>query len=194
MTTAADVESVLRSVPNPALRILYLAALLRQEAGLGTDDVVVVGGSAIEVYTGGAYVSGDIDICAPVGPVALTLARWGFQRPGREWARLDWKVVVDVVGPYPSGSMLHTRVEETPYGPVRLGAVEDLILGRLALIKFWKERAESANVKLLVNLPDIDWSYLADRAAKEDLSDILRSVRPHKSRLRRSTAPGGRRT
>ena len=182
MTTVAEVGGVLSSTNDPALRILYFAALLRTEAGLGTDDVVVVGGSAIEVYTKGAYVSGDIDICAPLGPVVAALEKWEFKRPGREWVRLDWKIVVDLVGVRPSGSMSLTRIVETPYGPVRLGAVEDLLLGRLALIKFWNEGDEIKNVRLLLKLPSIDWSYLAFKARKENLEDMLTQLRPDRRR------------
>ena len=191
MTTAADVEAVLASTEDPALRILYFAALLRAEASLGPDDVVIVGGSAIEVYAQGAYVSGGIDVCAPRDPVVATLEEWGFRRPGREWVRLDWKIVVDLVGPRPSGSMLLTRVVETPYGPVRLGAVEDLLLGRLALIKFWKEADEIKNARLLLKLPGIDWSYVAFRARKENLEDMVVQLRPHKRGRKVIRRPSG---
>jgi hypothetical protein len=185
MRSATDVETELRAAKGEDRRILTFAALLRQEAGLGVDDLVVVGGSAIEIYTEGAYVSGDLDICAPRDPIQLVLNRWGFTKPGREWARLDWKIVVDVVGPRPSGSMRLTRVVETVHGPVRLGAVEDLILGRLALIKFWREPGEWANAELLVRLPRLDWDYLDDRAGRDDVVDELALLRRRSARLKR---------
>jgi hypothetical protein len=94
MRSAADVERELRSAKGADRRILTSAALLRQEADLGVDDLVVVGGSAIEIYTEGAYVSGDVDICAPRDPIRSVLTRWGFNKPGREWARLDWRIVL----------------------------------------------------------------------------------------------------
>jgi len=83
MTTPREVESILARAKGDDRRILYFAALLRREAGLGPDDMVVVGGSAMEIYTEGAYVSGDIDICAPRDPTVSVLTAWGFKKPGR---------------------------------------------------------------------------------------------------------------
>lgn len=172
-----EVEAILRQAKEADRRILHFAALLRKEAGLGPDDLVVVGGSAIEIYTEGAYVSGDIDVCAPRDPVVSVLTRWRFKHTGREWARLDWRVVLDVVGPWVSGSMRLSRVVDTPYGPVRVGSIEDLIVGRLALVKYWNEPEEYRNARLLVLLPGLDWDYLARRAAQEDLTGELSALR-----------------
>jgi hypothetical protein len=193
MTTTREVEAALNQAAGEDQRILFFVALLRKEAGLGLDDIVVVGGSAIELYTEGSYVSGDIDICAPREPLATALAAWGFKRPGREWARLDWRVVLDIVGRFPSGSMRHTRVLDTPYGSVRVGAVEDLIVRRLALVKFWNEPQEYQNARLLIALPGLDWEYLSETADREGVAEVLTELRREfgserkKSRRRRKT-------
>lgn len=176
MTTAEQVASILEGVEQADRRIVFFAALLRKEAGLGPDDLVVVGGSAMQIYTEGAYVSGDIDVCAPRDAIAAVLKRWGFKKPGREWARVDWKIVLNVVGPWVSGSMQLSRVVDTPYGPVRVGAIEDLILGRLALVKFWNEPAEYRNARLLAMLPGLDWGYLSRRAAQERLTEEMAAL------------------
>ncbi|MGB6500316.1 MAG: hypothetical protein WBG19_02790 [Thermoplasmata archaeon] len=177
MTTSDEIQAILEKIEEDDRRILYFAALLRKEAGLGPDDLVVVGGSAMEIYTEGAYVSGDIDVCGPRDTIAAVLERWGFNQPGREWARLDWKIVLDVVGPRVSGSMRLSRVVSTPYGQVRVGSIEDLIIGRLALIKFWNEPDEYPNALLLVALPKLDWEYLTHRARQENLEAELASLR-----------------
>jgi hypothetical protein len=192
MRTAKEVGSILAEISEEDRRILYFAALLRQAAGLGPDDLVVVGGSAIEVYTEGAYVSGDLDICAPRTPIAEVLRRWGFRQPGREWARMDWKIVLDVVGPRVSGSMPLSRVVETPYGAVRVGAVEDLIIGRLALVKYWNEPEEYRSAQLLSVLPAVDWEYLASRAARENLAAELSRLRRSSGAVRTPGRRGGR--
>ncbi len=131
----------------------------------------------MEIYTEGAYVSGDIDVCGPRDPIASALAAWGFKKPGREWARLDWKIVLDVVGPWVSGSMRLSRVVETPYGTVRVGSIEDLIIRRLALVKFWNEPDEYRNARLLALLPGRDWDYLAFQSRIEGLSAELARLR-----------------
>jgi len=177
MTTAEEVATVLSRTEQHPQRTLWFVALLRKEANLGPDDIVVVGGSAIEIYTAGGYVSGDIDLCGPAEALTPVLKRWGFEQPGREWVRIDWGIVIDIVGRFPSGTMVLTRVVDTPHGPVRVGAVEDLILGRLALIKFWNEPDESVNARMLVRLPDVDWAYLEFRAKQENVADLLRILR-----------------
>ncbi|MCZ7637347.1 MAG: hypothetical protein M5U12_15730 [Verrucomicrobia bacterium] len=60
------------SESDPTLKHLKLASLVSavyRECGI---QLVVVGGSAIEFYTEGAYVSGDLDLCVEFTPQALT--------------------------------------------------------------------------------------------------------------------------
>ena len=61
MTSAEEVGRILADA-YPAARVLYLAALLSKEAGSGSGGLIVVGGSAVEIYTRGAYASADIDL------------------------------------------------------------------------------------------------------------------------------------
>ena len=62
MKSAAEVEGILGAELAPDRRLRTFAALLTADSGLGTSGLTVVGGSAIEIYTNGAYVSGDIDL------------------------------------------------------------------------------------------------------------------------------------
>src|SRR5437867_10058204 len=58
---------------DPTLKHLKLASLVStvfRERGI---ELVVVGGSAIEFYTEGAYVSGDLDMCVVSSSTALTV-------------------------------------------------------------------------------------------------------------------------
>jgi hypothetical protein len=59
--SAEEVEGLLLREAAPDRRLRAFAALLATESGLGTSGLTVVGDSAIEIYTNGAYVSGDID-------------------------------------------------------------------------------------------------------------------------------------
>jgi hypothetical protein len=64
-------------------RIRLFSALLAKESGLGTEGLTVVGGSAIEIYTEGDYVSADIDLVVDSRPsVTAVLERWGFRDEG----------------------------------------------------------------------------------------------------------------
>jgi hypothetical protein len=90
---------------DPSLKHLKLASLVSavfRERGI---ELVVVGGSAIEFYTEGAYVSGDIDLC--VGSAATTLTirlRQEIMAPLRATGGpRSWQVAglyVDVLGSF----------------------------------------------------------------------------------------------
>src|SRR5512134_1948532 len=64
--TADTIQRALAEITaeaDPTLKHLTLASLVSaifRERGI---ELVVVGGSAIEFYTEGAYVSGDLDLC-----------------------------------------------------------------------------------------------------------------------------------
>jgi hypothetical protein len=73
--------------------------------------------------------------------------------------------------------MRHTRVADTPYGPVRIGSMEDLVIGRLALVKFRNGPDEYRHAQLLAALPGIDWTYLEHRATRENLDVELLQLR-----------------
>lgn len=176
MTTVADVARVLESTPEKYNRTLYFAALLARASG---SEVVVVGGSAIEIYTRGGYVSGDIDIRADRGAIHRTLRRWGFEDHGRLWIRKDWQIAIDVVGDQYSGDTYRATSVLTPHGPVRLAVVEDLFVKRLASAKHWRVRVALDEADLLWRdyRRDMDEAYLDRQARAYDVTDLLAEFR-----------------
>ncbi len=99
---------------------------------------ILVGGGAVELYTAGAYATGDLDFVGDVpDEVAAELVRSGFVRRGRHWVHEEGRVFFE----FP-GSRLEPESE-----PVRLrrgGATlrviraEALLADRLAAWKFWR--------------------------------------------------------
>jgi hypothetical protein len=181
MIEAREVERALGAARTSAERILYFAGVLSTAVGGLEGPVVVVGGSAIEVYTVGAYTSGDIDLVTPRQEAARVLESWGFHTEGRTWYHEKWKLDVDLVGSDYSGNPSRIREVETPYGSVRLAAVEDLIIKRLAEAKHWQGRRQEAfeQAALLASelAGDLDDTYLDFRAKQEDVVDILADLR-----------------
>jgi hypothetical protein len=55
----ADIQST-QDLLEKAMKLSGLVTTVFKEAGW---DLVVVGGSAVEFYTEGAYMSGDVDFC-----------------------------------------------------------------------------------------------------------------------------------
>jgi hypothetical protein len=82
---SSDLDRILSRERDPTARHLCVVAALSAEAARHRAPVVVVGGSAVELYTMGAYVSGDIDIVANRALLAQILEGWGFEHKGREW-------------------------------------------------------------------------------------------------------------
>lgn len=177
MTTRQELDHILAREGDLTARHLYFAAVLSNEAGRRNAPVVIVGGSAIELYTKGAYVSGDIDIVASREILARILESWGFHHKGREWYHDEWKLAVDLVRDPDgfTGSRSHIRVIVTPYGEVKLAGVEDLIVKRLASAKFWRIPTDFDHALLLLRRfrIDVDQAYLKRAASSAEVSDAL---------------------
>ena len=186
MTTADEVARILEGEPQREQRILNFGALLARESG---SEVVVVGGSAIEVYTRGRIVSDDIDIRAERSKIWKVLGEWGFRDHGKTWIRSDWKIAIDVVGDKYSGDPYRTRLVSTRYGPVRLAAVEDLIVKRLASAKHWQQPRDVGQAALLLELytAEIDQTYLEQMARQYVVSDLLTEVQTKPKRRKQSS-------
>lgn len=164
---------------DPARRTLYVTAMLSAEAKLKDRGLIVVGGSAIEIYTRGAYVSDDIDVVGERERILQVLRSWGFKKEGRIWYRKDWQVVFDVPSSEYHGDFYRTRVISTPYGSVRLAAVEDLLVSRLISCKYWRIPDDLDHAVLLASeyQDSIDWEYVEARARQEGVVGLLPDVR-----------------
>ncbi len=175
-----DVRARLEAAENVTQRRLYFSALLATAAAVPTDEFFVVGGSAIEFYTVGEYTSGDIDIVSSRNErLRKVLVKWGFRRTGRVWSHDGLGLVVDL-NAYPySGDAARTQVVATPYGAIRLAALEDLLVKRLISAKFWKIKEDFEHAKLLAfEFGDrMDWKYVEAYAGREDVLDFLAVLR-----------------
>jgi len=173
-------EAKLNVATDPTQRRLYFAALLASAADLTADEFFVVGGSAIEFYTAGEYTSGDVDVVSSRNERLREILRnWGFRRDGRIWFHEDLDLVVDIHRyPY-TGDVGKTTVVSTPYGLVRLAAIEDLLVKRLISTKFWRIKDDFEQAKLLaIEFADrIDWEYVERFARQEDVVDLLTILR-----------------
>lgn len=176
MTTAEEMGRILSETPEKHNRILVFAALLQAESG---SDVIVVGGSAIEIYTRGGYVSGDIDVRAERAKVHRVLGQWGFKDHGKLWIRQDWQIAIDVVGDRYTGDPYRATTISTPYGPVRIAAVEDVFVKRLASAKHWgvREALDEADLLWKDYADKMDVVYLERQARFYNVEDLLADIR-----------------
>jgi hypothetical protein len=154
--------------------------MLATETGLGADGLTVVGGSALEIYTTGDYVSADVDLVAKDRKrVSEVLRSWGFTFKGMYWTSPDFRPSVQIVGRYDSGSRRLSQVVTTSYGSVRLAAVEDIVVKRLIEARHWRRPEAMAEAMLAVSRygPELDWEYVIFMARKDGVSDLALDIR-----------------
>lgn len=163
---------------DPTLKQLGLASLVSavfRERGV---ELVVVGGSAIEFYTEGAYASGDLDFCL-VSPARLDV-RTRQQLMACLSAKggpRSWEVAggfVDILGEVESSGHAPFNELQGRYGLVRLIAPEELLVERV-LVSVYPQRhdpAEACARKLiavsLAGQVELDWQEAARLAARPE--------------------------
>ena len=181
MVDRSEAERAFLSARSRSERIEFLGALLGRATG---NEVIVVGGSAVEVLTAGRTASLDIDVVTPRDAAIKVIQSWGFEPSGKVFRRSDWEVDIDLVGARFTGSRSRVRRIETAYGPVHIAGPEDLIIKRLAELKHWQTtptwRAELIRqVRLLLAEygPQLDEEYLSRIAKQADVIDILGDFR-----------------
>jgi hypothetical protein len=167
----------IESEADPNVRALLLAAVVSEAFRAEGFEPVVVGGSAIEFYTDGAYMSGDVDICwtgsriptpADQGRIMASL---GAPRGGpRSW---KWAGhFFDLLGPAEVYAAGEFKIMETPLGSVLMPPVEDLLVERIFAARCWtgpNPAAEDCAKKLLATalrgeIP-VDWNEVGRVAA-----------------------------
>lgn len=159
-------------------KALLLAALvsgLFREAGA---ELVVVGGSAVEFYTEGTYMSGDIDLCR-VGPreIGLRAAQDLMGRIGGTGGPRSWKVAglfVDLLGEVESEARTPFREQETPIGRVKLIQPEMALVERVLVANYPAKNpeAEACARKMMAvcvgGAVPVDWDEIRRLAALRD--------------------------
>ena len=155
-----------------AMKLSGLVTTLFQERGF---PLVVVGGSAVEFYTEGGYMSGDVDFCrktlksVPPRLMQEIAERLGGKGLGRNW--LICGLYVDLLGLLESETTLSERIVKTPYGDVRILPPELTLVERILFAEQDAECVLPARQMMVAALKDaaFDWTE-AERLA--DLSDF----------------------
>lgn len=141
---------------------------------------MLVGGAALELYTHGAYTTGDLDFVGTVPePIARELVAAGFERRGRHWLHEEGKVFFEFPG--------RSLAPASPPVRIRRGGAVLLVIGpealladRLAAWKHWGSSIDAMNaLRLVQSQGDRMDSRLAGRLARE------LEVEDERSRLRR---------
>ena len=128
---------------------------------------ILVGGAAVELYTGGAYTTGDLDFVGGVPPdVAAALDEAGFRREGRHWIHERAEIFVEFSG---NAIQPHERIVSVKVGQATVLTLspEDMIVDRLAAWQFWKSATDGASAFLI-------WRAQAKRLDRSRVDDLAR--------------------
>jgi hypothetical protein len=115
-----------------AAKLASLCSALFRERGM---ELVVVGGSAIELLTEGAYTSGDLDFCR-LDPAALSLRERQeiMGQLGAQGGPRSWQVggmFVDLLGTLESLARTPLRKLRGAYGVIQVIQPEELLVERI---------------------------------------------------------------
>ena len=160
-----------------------LAALTERLVERGLPPPILVGGAAVEFYTGSAIMTGDVDLTSPVQQeLEEELLGLGFKRPiapghtATGWVHQELRLGFEVVANVPLGGV----VERTRIAVVDLedGAafailpVEDMIADRMGqYASGTAPEMLGQAVALLTFHPDLDRSYTDQRIRAETMGD-----------------------
>lgn len=169
----------LEGVENVLEVQLSTAAVISRLIAYVGDPPTVVGGLAVSFYTGGAYLSRDVDLVTGLpGPqIWGILEQIGFRRQNGAWIHAEADVVVDFPSPPLAGDVSRVATVETPQGSIRVIGVEDLLIDRLNAVVHWKDaEAREWCVTILTLHAGLDMRYLFDRAKAERVDGELEAV------------------
>jgi hypothetical protein len=172
-----DFHDVAGLDPGPA-RTAALVAWFQSAFENRAVTPVLVGGGAVELFTGGAYTTGDFDFVGVLSEAARgQLEDAGFQKSGRHWKHEGARVFIEF--PAPSLEPGVEAVELDAFANIVLViSPEDALVDRLAAWKFWKSDAHGINAYLLylATIGTLDRSRLEKRAREDHVMDVLREL------------------
>jgi len=187
---ADKIKSALADVTaeqDPTVKSLKMASLcsaLWAEHGV---ELVVVGGSAIEILTEGAYASGDLDMCHATKASLPARERQEIMGLlGAKGGPRNWQVAgmfVDVLGPVESFARTPYRRVQAPYGDVLLMKPEDLLVERVLVSVYPGENqaARDCAKKLIALILDgvvpVDWAEVRRLANLPEYRNVAECVK-----------------
>jgi hypothetical protein len=193
-----DIQEQLRLVEQEtdlarkALRLAMLVASLFREVGCET---VVVGGSAIEFYTNGDYMSGDVDICFLLrGRPELRVVADLMGKVGAKGGPRSFKVAglfVDILGEVETLAETQFRkITDPATGQyVLLSKPEDLLAERMLMALYpARDEISLACAKKLVSAAlaggvEVDWqealrvAALPEYRVEKELAELVEQVK-----------------
>lgn len=176
---AAELEKALSACPPDQWKFVFVGVLNRHLPR--ARRAVLVGGGVVELFTAGAYKTGDVDLVCERESVLPLLEAARFQRVDRFFMREDLELAVDLVGPdLRAGETI--QVAEIRGYQVPTVTVEDAIVDRLLAAEYWKSATDWEQAVLLygAHQTTVDRNRLEERARANEvegkLADLIAQV------------------
>ena len=175
-------------------RALLLAGLVSAAFRERGHDLVVVGGSAIEFYTEGAYMSGDVDFCRtasePIPPRVVQSVIGELSGSGGPRSWMVAGMFVDLLGQVETDPDAPPRVVSPPLGDVTIASPESLLVERVLVSVYPQRHAESRMcakklmAACLSGRTPVDWGHV-ERLALDPRYAVLDEVREMRREVER---------
>lgn len=157
-------------------KIFFLAWLNEKLKAVGSRALpVLVGGSAVQLYTGGNYMSVDMDIYIDDIMLAVgILEKYGFVKTGRHYFSAEYDLLAEFVSGH-----VPEKISEIEYmgKTVLISSSEEMIIDRLNAAKWRNIPKDLEWARVMISTGDgtgLNMEYLRRRAAEEDIEDYLK--------------------
>lgn len=181
---ADELERALAKCPPGQRKFVFVGVLNRHLPR--RRRAVLVGGAAVELYTAGAYRTGDVDLIGDRESILPLLEAARFHRVDRLFIREDLELAVDIVGLSQRRGETNTELDIHGYKVLTV-SVEDAIVDRLLAAEYWKSNTDWEQAVLLyeAHKATFDRDLLEVRARANDVERTLRDM------IARVSAGGG---
>lgn len=159
-------------IDDPFSERYNIAALICEKSKKICNQLVVVGGSAVEFYTYASYVTLDIDfIASSTAKLAEVMRSLGFIEDERHtWYHKDTSMVVEFPKGPLDGDTNRLRPVKTDYGYVYIIGIEDIILDRISRrASKWQDESSWPEYMIDTHFDDIDFDYINDKVSNDPI-------------------------
>jgi hypothetical protein len=171
---------------DPVEQLLEVAAVITAAMAEFGVEPVVVGGLAVTYWSGGRFITTDIDFLLPRLPnIEERVQELGFVRKGRYWEYPGSEVAFEIPDQQLEPGDESERIRTKSGGHVRVITLEDMVLWRVREFLHWEAVRGFHQALYLLGNPRLDRVRLERRAVEEGLADALAETWKAKERIER---------
>lgn len=160
------------------MTMIELASYVCSELEKENIEVVLSGGSCVEIYSRGDYTSYDLDLINRYNDTFFKIKKvmesLGFKEEGKYFIHVDTKYFIEFPsGPLGVGDSDVKDIEKivTKYGVLKLLTPTDCVKDRLAAYYHWNDNQSLTQAIWVANKNDVDMEDLKQWSIKEKSLD-----------------------